>query len=159
MPFEDWAVGEDLFNTIDREHDLLDRDFRAFAEECDQLKGIQIFTGADDAWAGFAARYIDRLRDEFGKKNIWTWALDSGGKADRVLHSRFGKLIRNCTNNIRTLDKRVHSKKELCKVYHGDIDTVNCICPHFSSAFETAFLFKLDLTIRVVSFCCNLNGS
>lgn len=92
MPFEDWTVGENLFNTLDREHDLLDRDFRAFAEECDQLKGIQIFTGADDAWGGFAARYIDRLRDEFGKKNMWTWALDGGVKADRVCHPVNGNL-------------------------------------------------------------------
>ena len=37
MPFEDWNLGEDLFNELDKEHDLLDRDVRPFAEECDQL--------------------------------------------------------------------------------------------------------------------------
>ncbi|EFW20892.1 mtDNA inheritance, partitioning of the mitochondrial organelle [Coccidioides posadasii str. Silveira] len=83
MPFEDWTVGEAFFNSLDREHDLLDRDFRPFAEECDQLRGIQLFTGTDDAWGGFAARYIDRLRDEFGKKSIWTFALESGLKTER----------------------------------------------------------------------------
>ncbi|PGH28217.1 hypothetical protein AJ80_00107 [Polytolypa hystricis UAMH7299] len=83
MPFEDWAMGEDLFRSLDREHDLLDRDFRPFAEECDQLQGIQIFSGTDDAWGGFAARYIDRLRDEFGKKSIWFWGLEDGVKGQR----------------------------------------------------------------------------
>ncbi|WEW54798.1 mtDNA inheritance, partitioning of the mitochondrial organelle [Emydomyces testavorans] len=83
MPFEDWTVGETLFNTLDQEHDLLDRDFRPFAEGCDQLRGIQMFTGTDDAWGGFAARYIDRLRDEYGKKNIWTWASEGGAGVER----------------------------------------------------------------------------
>ncbi|EEH08516.1 misato [Histoplasma capsulatum G186AR] len=83
MPFENWEMGEDLLRSLDREHDILDRDFRAFAEECDQLQGIQIFSGTDDAWGGFAARYVDRLRDEFGKKSIWFWGLEDGIKVQR----------------------------------------------------------------------------
>ncbi|KAJ6160413.1 hypothetical protein N7470_003809 [Penicillium chermesinum] len=83
MPFEDWNVGEELFNDIDKEHDLLDRDVRPFAEECDQLRALQIFTGADDAWGGFSARYIDRLRDEYGKKSIWVWAIEDGTRVQR----------------------------------------------------------------------------
>ncbi len=76
MPFETWELGEELFHSLDGEHDLLDRDTRPFIEECDQLQGLQIITCADDAWGGFAARYLDRLRDEFGKKSIWVWALE-----------------------------------------------------------------------------------
>ena len=33
MPFEDWNVGEDLFQHLDKEHDLLDRDVRPFAQK------------------------------------------------------------------------------------------------------------------------------
>lgn len=84
MPFDEWSTGEELFQDLDREHDLIDRDVRPFAEECDQLSGLQIFTGADDAWGGFAARYIDRLRDEFGKRSIWVWAVEDGNKVQRV---------------------------------------------------------------------------
>lgn len=84
MPFEDWGVGEELFNDLDKEHDLLDRDVRPFAEECDQLRGLQVFAGSDDAWGGFAAKYIDRLRDEFGKKSIWTWAIEGGARVQSV---------------------------------------------------------------------------
>ncbi|KAJ5126624.1 hypothetical protein N7448_007403 [Penicillium atrosanguineum] len=83
MPFEDWNTGEELFNDLDKEHDLLDRDVRPFAEECDQLRALQLFSGADDAWGGFAARYIDRLRDEYGKKSIWVWAIEDGTKVQR----------------------------------------------------------------------------
>lgn len=84
MPFEDWSIGEELFRELDKEHDLLDRDVRPFAEECDQMRALQIFTGADDAWGGFAARYVDRLRDEYGKTGIWVWALEDGAKVQRV---------------------------------------------------------------------------
>lgn len=91
MPFEDWDVGEELFNNFDKEHDLLDRDVRPFAEECDQLRALQLFTGSDDAWGGFASRYIDRLEDEYGKKSIWTWAIENGAKVQRVSREHLGR--------------------------------------------------------------------
>lgn len=72
--FEDWQSGEDLFQALDREDDLFERDVRPFVEECDQMQGMQLFTSANDAWSGFTARYLDRLRDEVGKLPIWVWA-------------------------------------------------------------------------------------
>jgi hypothetical protein len=80
MPFESWDVGMDLFEKLEREVDLVDRDLRPFVEECDGLQGLQIMTGVDDAWGGWASGWIERLRDEYGKLSIWTWGLgDQGG--------------------------------------------------------------------------------
>ncbi len=84
MPFENWNAGRDLFNDLDRDFDLFDRDVRPFAEECDQLAGIQIFTSTDDAWGGFSSSYTDVLRDEFGKTSIWLWGVEDGLRAGRV---------------------------------------------------------------------------
>ncbi|OBT63547.1 hypothetical protein VE03_07030 [Pseudogymnoascus sp. 23342-1-I1] len=80
MPFENWGVGEDLFNSLDKEHDLLDRDLRSFAEEADHMQGIQIMASVDDAWGGFAARYMERLRDEYGKTALWVFGLEGNAK-------------------------------------------------------------------------------
>jgi Tubulin domain len=80
MPFENWSAGEELFNSLDKEHDLLDRDLRPFSEEADHMQGIQLIASVDDAWGGFAARYIDRLRDEYGKTTVWFWGLEDGIK-------------------------------------------------------------------------------
>lgn len=85
MPFESWNAGQDLFNDLDKEFDLLDRDMRPFAEECDQLAGIQIFTSVDDAWGGFSSSYIDLLRDEYGKTSIWLWGVEDGMPVHRVM--------------------------------------------------------------------------
>ncbi|KAK0623580.1 tubulin domain-containing protein [Immersiella caudata] len=79
-PFERFAAGEELFAELDREHDVLDRDLRLFAEEADQMQGIQVFGGMDDAWAGFMGRYLERVRDEFGKKSVWVWGVEGEGK-------------------------------------------------------------------------------
>lgn len=91
MPFEKWESGEELFVSLDRDVDLLDRDVRVWAEECDQLQGMQIYTGGDDAWGGFASRYIERLRDEFGKLPIWTWGIEEerskGQRAQQLLRT------------------------------------------------------------------------
>lgn len=78
MPFEKWNVGEDLFSSLDKEHDLLDRDLRPFVEEADQMQAIQLMTSVDDAWGGFASRYMDLLRDEYGKTAIWIWGIEDG---------------------------------------------------------------------------------
>lgn len=85
VPFEKWDSGEELFQNIDRDEDLLDRDLRPWAEECDQMQGIQVITGADDAWGGFTARYTERLRDEFGKMGLWVWGIEEQqGRGQRV---------------------------------------------------------------------------
>ncbi|KAI0023234.1 tubulin domain-containing protein [Xylariomycetidae sp. FL0641] len=75
MPFEKWHMGEELFASLDKEHDLVDRDLRPFVEEADQMQGVQVMTGIDDAWGGFAARYMERLRDEYGKTPIWVFGV------------------------------------------------------------------------------------
>jgi Tubulin domain len=81
MPFEKWNMGEELFGSLDKEHDVLDRDFRPFAEEADQMQAIQLMTSSDDAWGGFASRYMDRLRDEYGKTTVWVWGVEDGIKS------------------------------------------------------------------------------
>lgn len=77
MPFERFHMGNELFDTLDKEHDIVDRDLRPFAEECDMMQGIQVLTTLDDAWGGFGASYIEALRDEYPKTTIWTWGLQT----------------------------------------------------------------------------------
>ena len=74
--FDSWQHGEDLFQALDRQEELVDRDVRPFVEECDQMQGIQLLTSVGDGWSGFSNKYLDRLRDDFGKIPIWTWALE-----------------------------------------------------------------------------------
>jgi Tubulin domain len=73
---QSWDFGLELFEKEDKEHDLLDRDFRYFAEECDQMQGVVIMAGTEDAWGGYAKGYIERLRDELGKGVLWVWGLN-----------------------------------------------------------------------------------
>ncbi|CEJ81349.1 hypothetical protein VHEMI01482 [[Torrubiella] hemipterigena] len=77
MPFERYSMGKELYSSLDKDHDILDRDWRPFVEECDRMEGVQVFTSLDDAWGGFAASYIEAIRDEYGKAPIWTWGLQS----------------------------------------------------------------------------------
>jgi len=79
-PFERFAAGEELFAELDREYDLLDRDLRPFLEEADQMQGLQVLARIDDAWGGFASRYLERLRDEYGKAPIWLWGVEGDGR-------------------------------------------------------------------------------
>lgn len=82
--FNDWTTGEELFESLEREHDMFDRDIRYFAEECDQLQGFQIYASSGDAWGGWTASALQRLRDEFGKISVWVWGLEKLPGASRV---------------------------------------------------------------------------
>ncbi len=77
QPFERFDMGKELFHTLDKEQDIVDRDWRPFVEECDQMQGIQILATIDDAWGGFASSYLETLRDEYPKQCIWVWGLQS----------------------------------------------------------------------------------
>lgn len=79
QPFERYAAGEELFKAVDGEWDVVDRDLRPFAEEADGVQGVQIFCGSDDAWAGFGAGYLERVRDEFGKLPVVVVGVEGGG--------------------------------------------------------------------------------
>jgi Tubulin domain len=84
MPFDSWHTGEELFENLDKEQDLLDRDIRPLAEECDQLRALQIFTASDDAWGGFASKYVEGLSDEYRRVGVWVWALEGRKKMLKV---------------------------------------------------------------------------
>lgn len=78
VPFEKWETGEELFASLDKEHDVVDRDLRPFVEEADHMQGFQIMATLDDAWGGFASKYVERLRDEYGKTTVWVWGVQEG---------------------------------------------------------------------------------
>lgn len=63
-PFEKFDHGADIAST--RLTDALFDELRYFVEECDALGGVHIVTHADDGFAGLAAVYLERLRDELG---------------------------------------------------------------------------------------------
>ncbi|KAK3495116.1 tubulin nucleotide-binding domain-like protein [Neurospora hispaniola] len=102
MPFERYATGEDLFASLDKEHDLLDRDLRPFIEEADQMQGIQVMTGLDDAWGGFAAKYLERIRDEYGKTAMFVWGSEQESAIRVGGLSREKRLLR-LANKARTM--------------------------------------------------------
>ncbi|KAG5942482.1 hypothetical protein E4U53_007246 [Claviceps sorghi] len=76
-PFESFSMGTELFSSLNREQDIVDRDWRPFVEECDLMQGMQVFTSLDDAWGGFGSSYLQQLRDEYPKSCIWVWASQS----------------------------------------------------------------------------------
>src|SRR3569833_5642 len=121
QPFEKWSTGEDLFASLDKEHDIVDRDLRPFVEEADHMQGIQIMTTIDDAWGGFASRYLERLRDEYGKSIIWTWGFqDSMRGVSRVRMTWYWDIVRrraDCRNQEKRLVRLANKAQTLSEAY------------------------------------------
>ncbi|KAF2203076.1 mtDNA inheritance protein dml1 [Delitschia confertaspora ATCC 74209] len=106
MPFEKWDVGMELFEKLEREVDLVDRDLRPFVEECDNIQGLQIMTGVDDAWGGWASGWLERLRDEYGKLSIWTWGLGDQGGNMEVLRDKRLQQIANSARSLQVIGEQ-----------------------------------------------------
>ncbi|KHJ32198.1 putative protein dml1 protein [Erysiphe necator] len=83
-PFESWDEGEALFKSVDKEHDLVERDLRPFIEEADHMQAFQVFSSTDDAWGSFAAQYLQQIKDEYAKTDVLFWGLEE----DIVIKSR-----------------------------------------------------------------------
>ncbi|KAH8731653.1 tubulin domain-containing protein [Phaeosphaeriaceae sp. PMI808] len=105
-PFEKWEVGMELFEKLEREVDLVDRDLRPFVEECDGIQGLQIFTGVDDAWGGWASGWLERLRDEYGKLSIWVWGLGEHGTRVAVGREKRMQQIVNSARSLQILSEQ-----------------------------------------------------
>jgi hypothetical protein len=95
-PFNSFSQGRDLFRDVDKvvpsvcgrlliqDDELLDKDIRAFAEECDSLQGFQVILDSHSAWTGFSAEYISAIRAEYPKSSIWTWGIESNSVTPRT---------------------------------------------------------------------------
>jgi hypothetical protein len=74
--FPNFAAGEELFEREDAANDVFDRDFRPFAEDSDHMQGVVVIVDDEDAWGGFAASYLERLRDRLGRTTIMVWGVN-----------------------------------------------------------------------------------
>lgn len=150
LPFENWDLGTELFENLDREHDLLDRDLRPWVEECDQLQGFQVFAGADDAWGGFAARWVERMGDEYGRKSVWIWGMEGGARGARV-GLIFVSLERSvCTVTLTgTSGEAVTKACQYCEVCLRAVHTGVCLRPGLEQADQRAGVSEPGRDVQV----------
>jgi protein misato len=137
-PFEDWHLGQELFKSLDREEDMVDRDFRPFIEEADQMQAIQLFTCLDDAWGGFAADYVDRLRDEYPKATIWVWGIQTPRLPRRQLHNLARSVASICEQATMLVPLSVPAAKDLPPNIRFDSQSPWHTSALLSTAVETA---------------------
>ncbi|KAG0265578.1 mtDNA inheritance, partitioning of the mitochondrial organelle [Actinomortierella ambigua] len=80
-PFDVFSYGKAAFAETEKETESYEENLRSFAEECDQLQGFQVLTDVLDGWGGFAAAYLEQLREDFPKTSILTYGLSEQGMA------------------------------------------------------------------------------
>ncbi|KAK2062492.1 misato segment II myosin-like domain-containing protein [Colletotrichum caudatum] len=144
-PFDKWTLGRELFDNLDKEHDIVDRDFRPFVEEADQMQGLQIVTTIDDAWGGFATEYVERLRDEYGKATIWVWGLQTPMPAARIDQRRLqmvntARTIKELCENASMLVPMALPQTRLRSNIHMDLQSPWHVTALLGTAMETAGL-------------------
>ena len=147
-PFEKWQTGDELFANLDREHDLLDRDLRPCLEECDQLQGIQVFTGIDDAWGGFAAKYLERMSDELGKGSRWVFGINT-----RKHNARERQMLQmtNLVQSVYAVDtsSSLHVPMSLGSIGYPSYLSFDGYSPWHTSAVQAAMVESITLPSRL----------
>ncbi|KAL1598691.1 mtDNA inheritance, partitioning of the mitochondrial organelle [Paraconiothyrium brasiliense] len=153
MPFEKWDVGMELFEKLERDADLVDRDLRPFVEECDGMQSIQIFTGVDDAWGGWASGWLERLRDEYGKLSIWTWGVgDQGGNTTTPREKR----LQQIENSARSLHVLAEQSSAYIPISNVPISTpsylsLSSASPWYVGALQAVALESMTISTRLRS--------
>lgn len=144
-PLDSFTFGSQLFSSLDRKFELFDRDFRPFAEECDSMQGIQIFTTVNDAWGGFASAYVEALRDEYPKSCIWVWGLqespaDFARDRRRLRSANVAQSVRGLCSLATMLVPLALPEKKLPSYINYRHDSPWYLSAIFSTAAETATL-------------------
>ncbi|KAJ2482878.1 hypothetical protein IWW56_000719 [Coemansia sp. RSA 2131] len=62
--------GLQVFAGTDSRGDVLEGNFRGFAEECDHLQGFQVLADAFGGFAGYGSAFMAKIRDEYPKTPI-----------------------------------------------------------------------------------------
>ncbi|KAJ1667393.1 mtDNA inheritance, partitioning of the mitochondrial organelle [Coemansia sp. RSA 1813] len=68
----------------DARGDVLEDGFRAHAEACDHVQGFQALADASGGFAGYAAAFIERVRDEYPKAPVVLYSVDAAATRDSV---------------------------------------------------------------------------
>ncbi|KAJ2207400.1 mtDNA inheritance, partitioning of the mitochondrial organelle [Coemansia sp. RSA 521] len=67
--------GLQVFAGTDSRGDVLEGNFRAFAEECDHLQGFQVLADAFGGFAGYGSAFMAKIRDEYPKAPILLYSV------------------------------------------------------------------------------------
>ncbi|KAI0742723.1 tubulin nucleotide-binding domain-like protein [Daedaleopsis nitida] len=78
----DWNTSRATFLRHEAEHDLMENEWRAFVEECDNLQGVQVINDCT-TFGGFTDAFLTALRDDLPK--MPSLALPLLSTASRVL--------------------------------------------------------------------------
>ncbi|KAJ2549445.1 mtDNA inheritance, partitioning of the mitochondrial organelle [Coemansia sp. RSA 1933] len=74
--------GARVFAGSDARGDVLEDGFRIYAEACDQVQGFQALADASGGFAGYAASFIERVRDEYPKSPVLLYSVDAASTRD-----------------------------------------------------------------------------
>ncbi|KAF2469756.1 uncharacterized protein BDR25DRAFT_334719 [Lindgomyces ingoldianus] len=153
MPFEKWDVGMSLFDKLEREVDLVDRDLRPFVEECDGMQGLQLITSVDDAWGGWASGWIERLQDEYGKFSIWTWGLGDQGSNMAVSREMRLQQIVNSARSLYALAEHssVYSPVSQTPLKVPSYMSIDASSPWHTGALQAVAIESMTISSRLRS--------
>ncbi|CBQ69317.1 conserved hypothetical protein [Sporisorium reilianum SRZ2] len=79
--FETFAQGSRHFTELEAQHEVLDTNIRWFAEDADQLQGLQYTLNTSDAFGGLGTTYLEHLLDEYPKLPHFVFAAAWGSTA------------------------------------------------------------------------------
>ncbi|KAJ1901996.1 mtDNA inheritance, partitioning of the mitochondrial organelle, partial [Coemansia sp. IMI 209127] len=76
--------GSRVFSGTDARGDVLEDGFRKHVEACDRMQGFQALADASGGFAGYAAAFVERVRDEFPKSPVVLYSVDAAATRDAV---------------------------------------------------------------------------
>ncbi|KAM0754747.1 hypothetical protein T439DRAFT_321787 [Meredithblackwellia eburnea MCA 4105] len=75
--FATFIQGKDAYLSNHRLKELCEEDVRSFAEQSDHIEGFMLTTPSSNAFGGFAASFLETVRDDFIKHPIFTTSIIS----------------------------------------------------------------------------------
>lgn len=113
--FNNWQFGQDEYNFNNLGTNFIEENLHSFLETTDSLQGFNIVTDVTSGWGGFTTNLLTDLRDEVGKKTIWSFGMNDTDLLTSLWQSDNGNLIKRDYDSVLNLVNKIVTTLQLAK--------------------------------------------
>lgn len=113
--FNNWQFGQDEYDFNNLGVNFIEENLHEFLETTDSLQGFNVVTDFTSGWGGFTTSLLTDLRDEVGKKTIWSFGINDTDLLTSLWQSDNGNLIKRDPDTILKMVNKIVTTLQIAK--------------------------------------------
>ena len=154
-PFDMWGLGRAAWRGCDGVGEELEDRVRLFAEECDNLGGVQLLADWQDGFGGLASQVVELLSDEYSRKSLLVFPCSPSSYPGYSLEQGRGRLAGAALTIASSLPTSLTTPLSLCRDWFPLSGRATSLphCPYSPSlSYHSAAVLALALDTATLPY-------